>query len=176
MTSPNGLGKGERSMNSLFDLVGEYKELYAMLTEEPEDETINDTLDGVIGEIEVKSEGYISLINRLDMELDACKKHRDQWINNVKVRENAIKRLKERLASGMMMMGTTELKAGDNTIKLQKNGGKLPLIFCGDTPKEYLKTTITFENDQDKIRKALDEGQKLDFVEYGERGSHIVIK
>lgn len=163
-------------MNSLFDLAGEYKELYAMLTEEPEDEVINDTLDAVIGEIEVKSEGYLGLLNRLDMELDACKKHRDQWINNVKVRENAIKRLKERLASGMMMMGKTELKAGDNTIKLQKNGGRLPLIYSGDTPKEYLKTTITFENDTDKIRKALDDGKELDFVKYGERGSHIAIK
>lgn len=163
-------------MSSLFDLAEEYKELYSMLTEEPEDEVINDTLDAVIGEIEVKSEGYIGLLNRLDMELDACKKHRDQWINNVKVRENAIKRLKERLASGMMMMDKTELKAGDNTIKLQKNGGRLPLIFKADTPKEYLKTTITFENDTDKIRKALDDGEKLDFVSYGERGSHIVIK
>lgn len=161
--------------DSLFSLAGEYKELYAMLVEQPEDEVINDSLDSIIGMIEVKSEGYLSLLNRLDMELDACKKHRDEWINNVKVRENALKRLKERLASGMMMMGKTELKAGDNTIKLQKNGGKQPLIYKGDTPKEFLKTTITFENDTDKIRKALDEGQELDFVEYGQRGSHIKI-
>lgn len=160
----------------LFDLIGEFKELYSMMTESPEDEVIQDTLDGVVGEIEVKSEGYLALINRLDMELDACKKHRDEWINRTKVRENAIKRLKERLATGMVMMGKTEIKAGDNTIKLQKNGGKLPLIYKADTPKEYLKTTITFENDNDKIRKALDEGQDLDFVEYGERGSHIVVK
>lgn len=161
--------------DSLFDLVGEYKELYALLTEQPEDEVINDTLDGVIGAIEVKSEGYLGLINRLDMELEASKKHRDEWIYRVKVRENAIKRLKERLATGMMMMGKSEIKAGDNTIKLQKNGGKLPLIFKGDTPKEFLKTTITYENDNDKIRKALDEGQELDFVSYGERGSHIKV-
>ena len=160
----------------LFDLIGEFKELYSMMTESPEDEVIQDTLDGVVGEIEVKSEGYLALINRLDMELDACKKHRDEWINRTKVRENAIKRLKERLATGMVMMGKSEIKAGDNTIKLQKNGGKLPLIYKADTPKEFLKTTITFENDNDKIRKALDEGQKLDFVEYGERGSHIVVK
>lgn len=160
----------------LFDLIGEFKELYSMMTESPEDEVIQDTLNGVVGEIEVKSEGYLALINRLDMELDACKKHRDEWINRTKVRENAIKRLKERLATGMVMMGKTEIKAGDNTIKLQKNGGKLPLIYKADTPKEYLKTTITFENDNDKIRKALDEGQDLDFVEYGERGSHIVVK
>ena len=163
-------------MESLFSLAGEYKELYAMLTEEPDNQTINDTLDAIMGEIEVKSEGYVALVDRLDMELDACKKHRDEWDRALKVRENALKRIKQRAAEGMMMMGKTELKAGDSTIKLQKNGGKLPLIYKADTPKEYLKTTITYENDSEKIRNALDSGEKLDFVEYGERGSHIVIK
>ena len=68
-------------MASLFDLAGEYKELYAMLTEAEEDEqqTVEDTLEAVIGEIEVKAEGYVCLLNRLDMELSACKKHRDEW-------------------------------------------------------------------------------------------------
>lgn len=162
-------------MSALFDLVGEYKELYAMLTEEPDDETINDTLEGVIGEIEAKGEGYVAVLNRLDMELEACKKQKEEWEYRYKVRKNAIERLKNRLSDAMLMMGKDQIQAGANVIKLRKNGGKLPLIYCGDTPKEYLKTTITFENDNEKIRKALDEGKELDFVKYGERGSHVKI-
>lgn len=162
--------------DSLFDLAGAYKELYAMMTEEPDNEVINDTLDAVMGEIEVKGENYVGLINRLDMELDACKKHRDEWIARYNVRENALKRLKQRLAMGMEMIGKKEIKAGDNTIKLVKNGGKQPIIYSADVPKEYMKTTIIEDKDTEKIRKALESGKKLEFATLGERGNHISIK
>lgn len=177
---------------SLFSLVGEYKELYALLTEAEEDEeqVVEDTIEGVLGEITVKSEGYLALINRLDMELDACRKHRDEWAYRVKVRENGIKRLKDRLAAGMQMMDKKELKAGDNTIKLVNNGGQLPLKYFNgmmsdipqdkvdiqNVPKEYRKTVVTETIDTEKIRKDLDAGKKLDFVEYGNRGVHVRIK
>lgn len=177
-------------MSSLFSLVGEYKTLYSLLTEEPDSEVIQDTLDGVLGEIEVKSEGYVALIDHLEMELDACKKHRDEWNYRVKVRENGIKRLKDRLATGMLMLGKKEITAGDNTIKLVNNGGQLPLkwhdkdlsdipqdmVDIQTLPKEYRKTVVTETIDTDKIRKDLDAGKKLDFVEYGTRGVHVRVK
>ena len=160
----------------LFDLVGEYKELYALLTEEPDDETVNDTLEGVIGEIEVKSEGYVAILNRLDMEIDACKKQKELWSQKLSVRENAVKRLKQRLADAMIMLGKDEIQAGDNTIKLQNNGGKAPLIFAEDKkiPESYMK--VILQPDNDRIREALENGEKLDFAHIGERGKHIKIK
>ena len=163
-------------MSALFDLVGEYKELYAMLTEDADDEVIRDTLEGVAGEIEVKSEGYVAIINRLDMEIDACKKQRDMWVHNLKVRENAMNRLKTRLSEAMVQLGKDEIKAGANTIKLTNNGGQLPIMYTADVPKEYIKTTIVEEKDTEKIRKALNEGKNLDFAKFGERGKHIRIK
>lgn len=177
-------------MESLFDLAGEYKQLYALLTEEPDSEVVNDTLEAIVGEIEVKSEGYLSLINRMDMELEACKKHRDAWDYKVKVWTNGIKRLKDRLAKGMLMMDKKEIKAGDNTIKLVNNGGQLPLKYFNkevsdipqdrvdiqSIPKEYRKTVVTETIDTEKIRKDLDAGKKLDFVEYGTRGIHVRVK
>lgn len=172
-------------MQSLFSLTGEYNELYALLTEEPDSEVVKDTLEAVMGEIEVKSEGYLALIDRFDMELSACEKQRDFWDYKVKTWKNAIKRLKDRLAKGMLMMDKKEIKAGDKTIKLVNNGGQLPLNFSGLTqdkidiqsiPKEYRKTVVTETIDTDKIRKALDKGTKLDFVEYGNRGVHVRVK
>lgn len=163
-------------MSALFDLVGEYKELYAMLTEDADDEVIQDTLEGVAGEIEVKSEGYVAIINRLDMEIDACKKQRDMWVHNLKVRENAMNRLKTRLSEAMVQLGKDEIKAGANTIKLTNNGGQLPIMYTADVPKEYIKTTIVEEKDTEKIRQALNEGKDLGFAKFGERGKHIRIK
>ena len=41
-------------MNELFNLVGEYKEVYDMLTDpEVDEEVVEDTLEGIMGEIEL---------------------------------------------------------------------------------------------------------------------------
>ena len=129
-------------MESLFSLVGEYKELYALLTDtdEQDQQIVEDTLEGVVGAIEVKSEGYICLLNRLDMEIDACRKQKEAWSQKLAIRENAVKRLKQRLADAMIQLGKEEIQAGDNTIKLQVNGGKAPLVF--DENKDIRWTVI----------------------------------
>lgn len=163
-------------MSALFDMVGEYRELYSLMTEEPDDEVINDTLEAKLGEIEVKSEGYVSIINQLEMEEKACEEQEALWKHRKEVRRNAQKRLKERLVAVLSSMGVKEVKAGNTTICLRNNGGKLPLIINGDVPAEYLKTKIIEEKDGDKIRAALDKGIKLDFAAYGERGKNVYFK
>ena len=179
-------------MSTLYGLVGSYKELYeAMLEDDPESKEVwEDTLEGVIGEIEVKGGDYVSVINQLQMEEDACDKQIKEWEYRKKVRENAVKRLKERLMVAMVQLDKDEIKAGDYTIKRVNNGGKIPLKYFSDSlsdipqnevdlttvPNEYKKTIISESLDTDKIREALDEGKKLDFVEYGTRGQHIRIK
>lgn len=163
---------------SLFDLTGQYKELYALLTEADEDEreVVEDTIEGILGAIEVKSEGYVGLIDRLDMEMNACKKHRDEWARGYTVRENAIKRLKQRLTETMIQMDKTEIKAGDSTIMLKNNGGKAPVVMdeSKEVPQSYMR--VILQPDKDKIRGDLEKGKKLDFAHIGERGKHVEIK
>lgn len=160
---------------TLFELTGQYKELYGMLTDSEgvDTEVIEDSIESVLGAIEKKGEGYIGLMNQLEMEVGACKKQAEVWANRAKTRENAIKNLKTRLAQAMDSMGLTEIKAGDTVIKLRNNGGQLPIIINGDVPTEYMRTKIIEEKDTDKIRKALNEGKKLDFAEFGERGKSV---
>lgn len=178
-------------MDSLFSLTAQYNELYDMLTDESVDEeVVSDTLDGILGEIEVKSEGYVAVINRLDMELDACEKQTKMWEQRYNTRKNAIDRLKKALVNAMMQMDKTEIKAGDNTIKLVNNGGVIPIKYKSgslsglsskevkieDIPKEYRRTVVTETVDGEKVRKALESGEKLDFAYIGERSRRIVIK
>ena len=160
-------------MESLFDLVGAYKHLYELLTETPDDETINDTLEGVMGELEVKGEGYIAVLDRLDMEIEACKKHKEIWERRLKVRQNAVDRLKKRLVQALVMLGVDELKVGNNTLKLRNNGGVVPLIIDEgkEIPDTYMK--VIYEVDKAKIRKDLESGKKLDFARLGERGKNV---
>lgn len=163
--------------DTLFDLTGEYLQALDVLTDpEIDEQVVSDTLEGLLGAIEVKSEGYIAVLNRLDMELTACKKHEQEWKVRKQIRENAIKRLKKALTDTMVAIDKTEIAAGDVKIKLVNNGGLLPLIVDEDAeiPDRFKK--IIYETDNTLIRKALDSGEELPFARYGERGKGIRIK
>lgn len=161
-------------MSSIFNLIGEYNELYEILVNEEEDEDIvTDTLEGIKGEIEVKAEGLLEVTDRLEMEMDACEKHYKEWKRQYDIRKKNIERIKQMMATALSEMGEKEIKAGDRKVKLVKNGGLRPLIFKENMVVPERFTKITIENDNKLIREALDKGETLDFVEYGDRGIHI---
>ena len=163
---------------TLFDLVGEYKELYAMLTDADDDDQqiLEDTLEGVTGEIEVKAQGYLKVLNQLDMEIEACKKQKAEWDARLKARENGKKRLKQHLLEGMLMLGKNELDAGGVKIKVANAGGVLPIVYDENKTVPERFTKITIETDSKLVREALDKGEDLDFAHFGERGKVLKIK
>lgn len=162
-------------MNELFCLAGKYKEVYEMMTDpEIDEEVVNDTLEAIVGEIEVEAAHLIPIFERMDMEIEACKKHKDEWAQAEKVRKNRRDRLWDMVKDTIVAMKKTDLEAGDVTLHIQNAGGKLPLIIDGTVPERFTKLTI--ENDNDLIRKALDAGEDIDFAHYGERSKVMKIK
>ena len=163
---------------SLYELVGEYKELFALLTDTDEEDAqvVNDSLESVMGAIEIKSQGYVAILDRLDMEINACKKEKEAWAHKLAVRENAVKRLKQRMAEAMIQLGKDEIQAGNKVIKLKNNGGAKPLVLeeNKEIPQSYMK--VILEPDKDKIRKAIEKGEELEFAHIGQRGKHVEIK
>lgn len=162
-------------MGTLFQIAGEFEELYSLATQEQLDEDLfNGTLEALTGELEVKGAGYVAVINQLDMEAKKAKELSDAFKLKAETRVNAIGRMKDALKVAMTKIGTDKIDTGDFTIKLQKNGGKQPMIVDGEVPNDFLK--VIYEPDKEKIRKVLEEGSKLDFAHLEERGKHIVIK
>ena len=162
-------------MSTLFEITAEFNELYALATAEEVDEQVfNDTLEALTGELEVKGAGYVAVINQLDMEQKKAKELADQFKLKADVRANSIKRMKDALKMAMVQIGTDKIEAGDYTIKLQKNGGKQPLIIDGDVPESMCK--VILEPDKDRIRAAIEEGQDVGYAHLEERGQHVVIK
>ena len=162
-------------MNELFNLVGQIKEVYEMMTDPDIDEqVVNDTLEGLMGELSVHAAGIVQLRDRLDMEMEACKKQKDEWAVAEKIRKNRKARLDELVKVTMAQLGVDEIEAGDVLLTLKNAGGKLPLIIDGTVPEKYTK--ITIENDNELIRKALDAGEELDFAHYGPRSKSIKTK
>lgn len=162
-------------MSTLFEIQDEFRQLYEMMTDENADlQCINDTLEGLKGELEVKASGYVSVINQLEMEQAKAEEIAKAFKEKADIRKKNIKRMKDALKWAMIETKQDVINAGDFTIKLQNNGGKLPLQIVGDVPDNFKR--IIYEDDTELIRKHLEAGEKLKFAYLEERGKHVVIK
>lgn len=161
-------------MSTLYNIIGEFELLYQLATEEDDEQAFLDTLESLKGDLEVKAGGYVSVINQLAMEAAECDKVMKAFREKKEKRENSIKRMKEALMTAMDVAGVDSLPAGDYTLKIAKNGGLQPLKIDGEVPDSFKK--IIYEDDKDKIRQALNDGEELSFAHLEERGRHLNIK
>ena len=164
---------------SLYDIVGEYRELYAMLTDPDVDEAVlADTLEAVKGELEVKAEGYIKVIRQLSAEVEALEAEADFFKHKAQIRKNNVARMKEALCAALIATGHDDkagLTAGEFTLKVQNNGGVAPLVITGEVPDSFMR--VITEPDKGLIREYIEEhGGDCDFAYLEERGRHLVIK
>lgn len=161
-------------MSTLYDIQGEFLALYEMATQSDDEQAFLDTLEGLKGELEVKASGYAKVIKQLEMEQLECDKVIEAFKAKKEQRNNAVKRMKEAIMNALDVAGMNEIKAGDYTFKIAKNGGMQPLKIDGDVPDEFMK--VIYETDKDLIRKSLSEGNTLDFAHLEPRGRHLTIK
>ena len=159
---------------TLYDLQGEFLQLYEIATEDGDEQAFLDTLESLQGELEAKDGGYTSVIKQLEMEANECDRAMKAFKEKKELRENRIKRMKEALLTAMDIAGRDELPAGNYTLKIAKNGGLQPLKVEGDVPDAFMK--VIYEPDNAKIREALKNGQELGFAHLEERGRHLNIK
>lgn len=165
-------------MSSLFNIVGEFNDLYAMATSEEEqaEQVFIDTLDSLKGELSEKAEGYVAVMNRLEMEEQKSDEIVKRYTAIRNARRNAIQRMKDACMWACNELGVTEIDAGDMTIKVKNNGGQLPLIIeeGKEVPQNLCKVTI--EPDKTLIREYLKDHPECEFAHIGERGKHIEVK
>ena len=162
-------------MSSLFELQNEFQELYNMMTDpDVDDQVLQDTLEAVMGEFEVKAEGCVYFMKRLEMERDKAKDVANDLLAKAKARDNALNRMKDMILKTMESAQVRKVDAGAFTIAVSKNGGKQPMIIDGDVPDNFKR--IIYEDDKELIRKHLENGEVLKFARLLPRGEHISIK
>lgn len=162
-------------MSSLFEITSDMQTLYNMLTDPDADvQAVRDTLDGMMGELEVKASGYIAVLEQMDMEQKKAEEMYKFFKEKADARKNGIKRMKDAIKWAMINLNLDKIEAGNYTIKLQSNGGKLPLQIIGEVPDNFKR--IIYEDDTELIRKHLEDGETLSFAYLEERGKHVVIK
>ena len=162
-------------MSNLYELASNYGTVLNMLYDEEIDEQmIFDTLESIEGEIEDKADNYAKIIKELEAKQKARKEEAKRLTDSAKVFENRAKALKNNLFNAMKETGKTKFATNLFSFNIAKNGGKQALTIDGEVPEEYTKTII--ENDTDKIRKALENGENLPFAHLEPRGESLRIK
>ncbi len=162
-------------MSNLYQLTNDYETVLNMLYDEDADEQmILDTLEAIEGEIEDKANNYAKIIKELEAKQNARKEEAKRLTESAKIFENRVKVLKSNLFNSMKATGKTKFATDLFSFNIAKNGGKQTLTIDGDVPEEYTKTVI--ENDTDKIRQALENGEKLTFAHLEPRGESLRIK
>ena len=155
-------------MGTLFELTTDMQALYALATEEDDEQAFLDTLEGLKGMIQDKAASYVDVIQQLDMEAAKADLMAKQFAQKRDIRKNNVKRMKEALMIAM--------DAGNYTIKIVKNGGVQPLRITGEVPDNMTKVTV--EPDGAKIREFLKDQPEhvCEWAFLEERGRHITIK
>ena len=162
-------------MSNLYQLTNNYETVLNMLYDEDADEEmILDTLEAIEGEIEDKADNYAKIIKELEAKQNTRKEEAKRLTESAKVFENRVKALKSNLFNSMKATGKTKFATDLFSFNIAKNCGKQTLTIDGEVPEEYTKTII--ENDTDKIRQALEKGEKLTFAHFEPRGESLRIK
>ena len=167
-------------MASIYDITGRAVALNEMANdEEVELEVFRDTLEAIEGEFDDKIESYCKVIKNIEGEAAAIAEEVKRLNAKKKAIENNVDRMKKVMFDAMKLMNKESAGGAVLKAKIQKNGGKLPLMIAEGTKPESLPfefQKITYEVDNDAVREALDNGQELDFAKYGERGESLRIK
>lgn len=133
-------------MASIYNITGDILRLYDMIDNEemPDaefEECMLDTLESVIGEFEVKADGYGKLIRNLESDIYGIKKEKQRLEKKQKRAENIIKSLKDRILFCMDTAKLPEIKGDLFKWRVQNFGKQLPENiedFRSKIPAKYM--------------------------------------
>lgn len=166
-------------MATLFQIGDTGRAIMDLVDESPSE--MDPILDGWVKEFETeeseKLTAYWSVMRQLEMEAATATAEAEQFQAKARARENAVKRMKDRLKTYLELTGRREAVASNGKkFAIQANGGKVPLVMADGidpdaVPREYQKVRIEF--DTDAIRRVLEDGDELSFASLGSRGTHL---
>lgn len=171
--------KKEIKAPSMFDLNADYQRLFDFGFTEEDADVFNDTLEAIKGGIADKADGYCAVIDRFKGNIQMIKAEEERLKARREIIEHNIDRMREVLRYVLETMETNgekpEIVTDLHRIKFHGNGGKQPMDIKEESVPDSFKKVI-LETDKDKIRAALEKGEKLTFAELKPRGRYVEIK
>ena len=125
-------------MAKLYEIVGEFKELLEMASEENMDQKlISDTLEGVEFEFEEKADGYAIVVKMLEGDVEAIDKEIKRLTEKKNTIKNNISGIKKNLENAMITTGKTKFKTLLFGYNIQKNPASVSIDDETLIPKDF---------------------------------------
>jgi hypothetical protein len=164
----------------LFELSSNVAALELALDSDSDPSTLQQIMDDLVTNKEgfnQKVESYAGYIGELQSVADARSAESRRIGELAKTTANKAQRLKEALRDALVRVGLKKMSTTRYEIRIQKAGGKAPLVIDESRVSEEWTTTRTItEINKDLIRAALEGGEVLDFAELAERSNVMVIR
>ena len=149
---------------TLYELTNELQQLL-MMAEDPDvdPEILQDTIEGVTGEIEVKADGYAKVIRQLEADASGLKAEIDRLTARKRSIDNSVERMKEALKNAMMIADKTKFKTELFSFNIQLNPAKVVIDDPANIPRGFLIPQEP-KVDTAAIRKSLQDEQEAPFL------------
>jgi hypothetical protein len=148
---------------TLYEIADKYTQaFYALADSDLDNETIDDTLEGLEGELVEKGKAVTAFCLNLDAEIEAMKSAEKRISGRRKAMENKRDRLKEYLKQNMARCGISEIKANDGSFVARLYIGRDESVVIDDEsaiPMDYKREIpASYEPEKMLIKKAIKEG------------------
>lgn len=125
-------------MAKLYEIVGAFKELLEMASEENMDQKlISDTLEGVEFEFEEKADGYAKVVKMLEGDVEAIDKEIKRLTEKKNTIKNNISGIKKNLENAMITTGKTKFKTLLFGYNIQKKPVSVSIDDENQIPKDF---------------------------------------
>lgn len=144
----------------LYDLVGQYLEIYNMDIDE---ETKLDTIEalGLDEEIEAKAENYAKVIRNLEAENTAYKAEEERLKKKRDTNTKKIEWLKQNLQGAMEITGKMKIKGELFTLSVQNSKASV-VVDEATLPKKYWTKKVTEAPNKKELYDLLKAGEEIE--------------
>ena len=164
-------------MSTLYELTSDYLELLNLLEDPDGDpQAIEDTLEGLDYEIELKADGYAKIIAQLDADASAANAEIKRLQTRKKRMVNSKDRLKKALAGAMIATGKRKIKTELFSFSIRKTPARVVIDEQYENlPEKYLIPQDP-EIDRNKIKDDIKAGKDLSGIAHLEQDETVSIR
>lgn len=146
-------------MSNLFELTGNYKQVYDLITEQGDEQILNDTLASINDALEDKADGYVAVIKTIEADNQVIEDEIKRLAQRKTVNQNSIKHLKESLKESMEITGKIKFKTALNSFNIQKNPPSLTISDETLIPKEFYTEQQPKLNKKELLKHVKENGE-----------------
>jgi hypothetical protein len=150
----------------LYELTNDYLALLnAIDNDEIPEEAIEDTLEAITGEIEIKADNIACLLKNLDAECKAIKAEEERLAERRKAKEKSHERIKRYLSETLQRAGLDKIETARNRITFRKSEvveiDEAAFISWARLHRDDLLTYAEPKANKTEIKKVLKDGIEI---------------